>query len=881
METIALTIDGKKITCPAGSSVLEAADRHGIKIPRLCHHPDLKPYGACRMCLVEDEKSGRLLAACVTPAAADMAIQTATDRIIKHRRNIVRLMIAEHPESCIVCSKGNRCQLRRAAADLGIGETDLYPMPNHKPFEEANPFMTRDLSKCILCGKCIRADHELVVIGAIDYNMRGFASRPATAHERGLEQSTCTFCGTCLSLCPTGALSPKNMRFVGSPEKESDSICGFCGVGCRLTMGTIGERVVEVNPAHRSESVNGATLCVRGHFAHDYLNSSLRLVSPLLRKTNDNQQELVPASWETALDRVAGRLMEIKDHYGPQSIGFMGSSKCTIEENYFFQKMARVCLGTNNVDNGGHIYGQVPARILDEKTDGGYRIGRLADLKEADVIMVLGADPSHCMPVVAYYLKRAARKGIPMIVADPRRTELVNFSNAWLPVIPGGDSALLKGLAALLLEKGAADQTFIGRCTEGFPAFKKALSAVNTDDISRLTGVEPGAMDSVADMLSGKKIAFVIGHGILQQKGAEKSLGAILNLSLMSGSLGSGHGGIFILSKENNQQGALDMGAAPDLLPGRQPLNDIAFRTQWEQHWKTKLSPDTGLNMTDMIAAAEKGVLKALYIMGENPLFALPERERVKKALSKLDFLVVQDILASETTAMAHVVLAGAAMTEKQGAFTNLEGRIQSFDSVVPPPGKARADWKILTQLHARLNGSAAYDSLDQLRDEIRQLVPMYAALNGRDEAWIEPAAQKAAFTTDGADGRISFCPVVSEQVTPPEKNYPFTAIVGTQRYQLGSGTRTRASERIQDFESAGQIEISPVDATALDLNNGDCAVVRSSSGEVTRQIRITPDLSQRYIFVPTGANGNDAMNLFGLADAAGWKTCAVKIEKA
>ncbi|MBW2429894.1 MAG: (2Fe-2S)-binding protein, partial [Deltaproteobacteria bacterium] len=343
MDTIPLTIDGKKITCSAGTSILKAAEQNGIKIPKLCHHPDLKPFGACRMCLVEDDNTGRLMASCVTPAARDMVLQTASPRIVKHRRNIVRLMIAEHPESCIVCSKGNRCQLRQVAANLGIGETDLYHMPNFKPLEQANPFIIRDLSKCILCGKCIRADHELVVVGAIDYNLRGFGSRPATAHELGLEQSSCTFCGTCVSLCPTGALSTKNTRFVGSPAYESDSICGFCGVGCSLAMGAADDRIIEVNPAHQPQSVNGATLCVRGHFAHDFLNSSDRLVGPLLRKSNaDNAESLAPASWDEALELVSSRLKAIKHENGPQSIAFLGSSKCSNEENYLFQKIARV-----------------------------------------------------------------------------------------------------------------------------------------------------------------------------------------------------------------------------------------------------------------------------------------------------------------------------------------------------------------------------------------------------------------------------------------------------------------------------------------------------------------------------------------------------------
>ena len=437
LETIALSIDGKKIICSAETNILEAAEQNGIKIPRLCYHPELKPFGACRMCLVEDEKTGRLMASCVTPAAPGMVLQTASPRIIKHRRNIARLMIAEHPESCILCSKGNRCQLRWVAAQLGVGETNLYHMPNYKPYEEANPFIIRDLSKCILCGKCIRADHELVAVGAIDYNMRGFKSRPATAHELGLEQSTCTFCGTCVSMCPTGALSAKNTRYVGSPEQESMSICGFCSVGCSLAMGAADNRIVEVNPGQLPGSVNGATLCVRGHFAHDFLNSPRRLIGPMGRKNGDRENdELVPVSWDSALALIAQRLIEIKTMYGPQSIAFLGSSKCTNEENYLFQKIARVLIGTNNIDNGGYVSGQSLLKVFDEKMGSGYRKNRLADLEKAEVILILGADPSHSVPVVGYYLKRAARQGIPLIVVDPRKTELASIASIWLSIKP-------------------------------------------------------------------------------------------------------------------------------------------------------------------------------------------------------------------------------------------------------------------------------------------------------------------------------------------------------------------------------------------------------------------------------------------------------------
>ena len=887
METIALTIDGKKIICPAGTSILEAAEQNGIKIPKLCYHPDLKPFGACRMCLVEDEKTGRLMASCVTPVAPDMAVQTATERTIKHRRNIARLMIAEHPESCIVCTKGNRCQLRWVAAQLGVGETDLYHMPNYKPFEEANPFIIRDLSKCILCGKCIRADHELVAVGAIDYNLRGFGSRPATVHEQGLEQSNCTFCGTCVSMCPTGALSAKNSRHVGSPETESISICGFCSVGCRLAMGATDEHIIEVNPAEEPDSVNRATLCVRGHFAHDFLNSNQRLISPLGRKKDeDNTEQLVPLAWDEALKTIAKRLLEIKNENGPQSIAFLGSSKCTNEENYLFQKIARAIIGTNNVDNGGYIYGQPLMKVLDEKTAGGYRVNQLADLEKADVILVLGADPNHSVPVVSYYLKKAARKGIPLILADPRRTELANFASIWLPIKPQSDLELINGLAALLHEQKAYDSSFVDQYTEGFSLFRYGLSALDMEKISNATNLDSALINKTADLLKQKKIAIVIGHGILQQKNAQHTLGAILNLALMTGSLGSPGTGLFVLARENNQLGAMDMGTAPDLLPGRQPLDDEAARKKWEKNWKVNISPDPGLNLVRIIEAAEAGSLKALYIMGENPLRALPQSERVQKALGKLEFLVVQDILHNETAKIADIVLPGAAISEKQGSITNLEGRLQTFQPVVSPPGKAQPDWKILDLLAAGLGGGKAYETLEKIREEICQLVPAYQSLNGQNQGWLNPTGDKALFNTAGSKDLISFYPVVSTEDDGDDKNFPFTAIIGSLRYQLGSGTRTGASDRVNGFDLAGQLEISPPDSTDLKIDNGDTVMLTSASGSITRSVRIDKSLSAGQLFVPTGYNKNDAMNLLPLSDitkagSPGWKTTRVKVKKA
>ncbi len=887
MENIVLTIDDKKITCPPGTSILEAAARNKIKIPHLCYHPDLKPFGACRLCLVEDEKTGRLMASCVTPAAPDMTIRTDTPRILNHRRNIVRLMIAEHPESCIVCSKGNRCQLRWAAAQMGVGETDLYSMPNYKPLEQANPFIIRDLSKCILCGKCIRADHELVAVGAIDYNLRGFDSRPATVHEQGLEGSNCTFCGTCVSMCPTGALSAKSTHYVGSPEKESFSICGFCGVGCRLAMGQSANKVIDVNPAHLADSVNKATLCVRGHFAHDYLNSTDRLIAPMMpKKGEDEHIQLAPVAWEDALDEVAGRLSRIKDENGPQSIAFLGSSKCSNEENYLFQKIARVLIGTNNIDNGGYVSGQFLSTFIDQKTGGGCRVTPLGDLDKADVILVLGADPNHSLPVVSYYLKRTAKQGTPLIVVDPRKTELVNFATLWLRIQPETDLELLNALAALLHEKNSYDSEFLDRYTEGFSIFTYGLSSLDHDKVSRITGLDKQQLSAAAELLKGKKIAFVIGHGVLQQRSGIHTMGAVLNMSLMSGSLGAEGAGIYILARENNQCGAMDMGTVSNLLPGRMPLDDDAARKKWEENWKVKISPDPGLNMSRLIEAAESGRLKALYIMGENPLRSLPQPDRVKAALAKIEFVVVQDILNNEIVKLADVALPGAAASEKSGSFTNMEGRIQSFSPVVAPPGTAKPDWEILDHLATRLGASEPYGTLEKIREEICRLVPPYARMNGKGQCWLKASSPMAAFQAEGAEEMIAFSPVVSTANKNGDPDYPFKAILGTLRFHLGSGTRTNTSGRIRDFDLSDKVALCAADADRLKLKEGDTVQIESSWGAIKRKFGRSKRMEPGQLFVPTAVNANDAMNLLDLSDladpnSAGWKTCAVKITKA
>ncbi|MFO8112141.1 MAG: molybdopterin-dependent oxidoreductase [Desulfosalsimonadaceae bacterium] len=890
MKNIVLTINGKKISAPPGTSILTAAEKNGIAIPTLCSHAELAPYGACRICLVEEENSGRLMASCVTPVAPEMAIHTDSPRVKEHRKNIVRLMIAEHPESCIVCNKGNRCELRRVAAELGVAETRLYPMPNHKPFETHNPFIVRDLAKCILCGKCIRADHELVAVGAIDYSDRGFSSRPVTLLEKPLEKSRCTFCGTCVSMCPTGALSTHNTFFTGTPETEETTICGFCGAGCSLSMGVSGNRVVEINPSPDKDTVNGSTLCVRGHFAHDFLLSPERLLRPLVRETDEEgNTRLAPTGFDAALSTVAGRLADIKRRNGEESIGFIGSAKCTNEENYLFQKIARVIFGTNNITAEGAAGGHALIREVAERTKGACRVRRLSSLENADAIVAVLSDTDHTVPVAGYHIKRAVKKGAPLVVIDPYRSDLAAFGSVWLHPEKGAKSAAfgvdaINALTARLITEGGVDRAFMDQYTNDEHGWLPAISAKDPDALAKQAGIAPETVTQAASMLKGRKIAFVPPCDLLERQHGKALLDALFNLALITGAVGEKSAGIFIPALENNAVGALDMGCAPDMLPGWRKMSDAAEKELVAAMWEAAIPEGEGKDIHAMIEAAEAGTLKALYIMGENPLRSLPDPERVRGALKKLEFIVVQDILQNRTTELAHVVLPGAAFAEKQGSFTNMEGRIQSFIPIVSPPGEALPDWAILAMLARKAGYPEHYTTIEKIRQEIRRVVPSYSALGSHRQEWVKQNGSEipnsfplAPFHTPGAGSE-------------PDENYPFIAYIGSRRWHLGSGTRTARSARITSSDRIGEIEIAPADAMDLGMakggENGGKPIIRllSPFGAIERAAAVNPALPKGHIFVPQGFYGNDAMQIADFnalkPPGSGWRNVRVRIEK-
>ena len=875
--------------------MLELARESGVEIPTLCHNNHLTPTGACRVCLVENEQNGTLLASCVTPIASGMIINTHSPRVIERRKTIVKLMLTSHPDSCLVCDKGNRCQLRQIASDLGVGLVELQRIPQMASIEDVNPFLERDLSKCILCGKCIRACQELVVEGAIDYFQRGFTTKPATLGNLPLEDSECTFCGTCVALCPTGALAEKGQTYRGTTQNVVETTCPFCGCGCSIGLEAKDGHVVRVIPGKES-AVNKSTLCVRGSYGCDFIHSPDRLLKPLA-KSNGNFEEL---SWEEALGRVSTQFRRIKNQYGADSLAVLGSSKCTNEENYLLQRFARSVLGTNNIDNGGRLYNSASRVGLGSSLSFSGTTNYLGDLEQTELILVIGADPNASAPAVSYAIKRAVRqRGAKLLLIDPRQTKLSLFAHLWLRPKVGTDVALLNGLARVIVDESLLDEEFVARRTDNFEAFDESLKKYTLEFVEEATGV-PGEEIRAAARLYARasQAAIVYGTGITQHIAGTESVKALANLALLTGNVGRRGGGVYALQRANNGQGACDMGTLPRFLPGYQSVADAPARGKFEKRWGVGLPANAGLTALEIMEQVKKGKIKGMYIVGENPALSFPNSKFIAGILSSLDFLVVQDMFLTETAKLANVVLPSASFAEKDGTFTNFEGRVQMVQKAIPPLGESLPDWEIILRLSDKMGAPTPYSSPQQIMDEIVDCcqLPAYIAYEGGGYAGSEMKSLYRAESSDsrgvgrmhGAqfpEGFARFCPVEYVPPAKPKKSYPFTLLTGTIFNHFGSGSRSSRSSRLKKFSPEAFVEICQSDARKLAVADGERVKVISAIGEVTAMARISDTLPEGTLFMPVSFPGAAVNQLFDIVlnsetRAPSLKACSVRIER-
>ena len=886
MQSVTITLNEREVSGYPGTTILELARESGIDIPTLCHDPHLNSIGACRLCLVENEQTGALMASCVTPIAPGMVINTHSPRVIEHRKTIVKLMLASHPDSCMVCDKGNHCKLRQFASDMGIGLVELQRIPQMAAIEEINPFIERDMSKCILCAKCIRACQELVVEGAIDYFKRGFITKPATLNDLPLETSECTFCGTCLALCPTGAIMEKERTYRGTTKTTVQTICPYCGCGCSLCLEVKDNRVVRATPG-KENSVNQSTLCVRGSYGYDFINSPERLTKPLI-KVNGNFEEV---SWEQALELVANELERIKDKHGPHSLAVLSSSKITNEENYLLQRLARCVLGTNNIDNGSRLYNSASRIGLGPSIGYTGTTNYLSALEQSEVIMVIGADPSSSAPIVGYAIKRAVKyHGAKLILIDPRRSKLSSFAHLWLRPQVGTEVVLLNSLAKVIIDEDLMDDEFVTRKTDNFEALIKALERYSLQYAEAITGIPGEEIQAVARLYAAaSQSAIVYGSGITQYKSGTDSVKALANLAILTGNIGHMGSGLYALQRENNSQGACDMGAIPNYLPGYQSVADAQARRRFEECWGVSLPGDRGLTAVEFIEQAKEGKIKGMYIVGENPLLSFPHSNLVAEALASLDFLVVQDIFLTETAKLAQVVLPAASFAEKNGTFTNFEGRIGRVRKAIEPLGESLPDWEIILRLADKMKHPMPFSSPQQVMDEVEKLVPLYADYADLKKPYQAELGSWKTMRTYGGKflkGFVRFSPVeYSPEAQATINDYPFTLITGTTLYHFGTGTRSSKAWRLKRHYPQAFVEIGKSDAAMLSISDNDKVKVVSPTGEVTTTVKITDTLPEGMLFMPITFPETPVNNLFGIvldpqSKTPSLKSCSVRIER-
>ncbi len=902
VDTLKLTINEREVTAKKGETVLEAALGAGIYIPTLCYDPDLKPYGGCRLCMVEIEGMRGLVSSCTTPATDGMVVHTETERVNRSRRITMELIIANHHGDCLTCAKNQDCELLKIARYLGIEQEHIDRLRKSVqvlPLDKSHPAFIRDPNKCILCGKCVRACHEIAVVGAIDIAFRGNAAKIATFGDKPIAESICKSCGECVARCPTGALVPKWEK---PPVEEVKTICAYCGVGCSIYLGVRDNKIVSVR-GDTEGLANKGSLGVKGRWGYDFLSHPERLTTPLIRIPgttrgvghNGKVHEIFrEAGWDEALGLVANKLLELKQDHGADSIAALSSAKCTNEDNYAMQKFVRVVIGTNNIDHcarlchASTVVGGIAA------FGQGAMSNSYSDFEKTELFFVIGSNTTECHPVIGAIIKRRIKfDGAKLIVADPRSIELGEYATAKLRHKPGTDVALINGLMHVIIRDGLENRGFIRERTEGFEDMRQLVQRFTPEVVEAITGVPQADLEAAARLFGEVKSACILyGMGITQHTTGTDNVKSVANLLLLTGNIGREGTGFSPLRGQNNVQGACDMGALPNVYPGYQKVDDPVVRMKFETAWEAKLSDHTGLTVTEVANAILRGDIKGLYIMGENPMLSEPHLEHTRQAMEKLEFLVVQDIFLSETAWLADVVFPAAAFAEKDGSFTNTERRIQRVRQAVLPPGEARPDWEIISALAKKMGQPLGYQNASRIMEEIASLTPIYGGvffdrLERGDLQWPCPDAAHPGTSflyQDGfARGRGKFHAV--DYIPPAEsisRGFPLVLTTGRVLEHWHTGTMSRRSNVLSELNPNGVVEMSPSDAVKLGLIEGDSIVVASKRGKVEAPLHITEELPPGVVFMPfhwheAAANilTNDALD--PVAKIPEYKVAAVK----
>ena len=890
MAKVTLTIDGMRLAAEEGKTIMETARENGVYIPHLCYHPDLKPVGVCRLCMVEIEGRG-LTISCMTPVEEGLSVRTESAEIDKVRRVAVELLIANHHADCLSCAQNNQCELQRIAAYVGIESERLERLrapAAMTPIDHSNPFFDRDPNKCILCGICVRTCEELQNISAIDYGFRGFDTTISTFGDKPIKESICESCGECVVRCPVGALTPRRFEV---PAREVKTTCPYCGVGCGFYLGIRGAKIVSVR-GDTENPVNKGSLCVKGRFGYDFVNHPDRLTKPLIRRNGN----FVEAGWEEALKLAAEKFAR----YRPEQLGVFSSAKITNEENYLVQKFARAVLGTNNVDHCARLCHAPSVAGLAQSFGSGAMTNAIGEIGKAGCIFAIGTNTTSAHPVIALQIKKAVEAGGTLIVANPKDIVLRRYARIFLQHRPGTDVALMMGMARVIVDEGLEDKDFIAERCENFESFKDSLAAFDLDFVEKTTGVERRKIIEAARCYATCKPSSILyAMGITQHTHGTDNVLATSNLALLTGNVGRVSTGVNPLRGQNNVQGACDMGALPNVYPGYQKVVDPKAREKFERAWDCKLPEQPGLTHVEIFDAVREGQIKALYLVGENPMISEADSRHVKEALAEAEFVVVQDIFLTETASRAGVVLPGASFAEKEGTFTNTERRVQRVRKALAPIGLAKADWEITCLIAQKMNKKGFdFSEPSEIMEEIASLTPSYGGISHKrlEEGglqWPCPTAEhggttflhREKFAT--ANGKGRFMPLeYKPSAELPDDKYPLILTTDRSLFHFHTATMSRRVEGLDILNGQELLDINPRDAARLGIDNGDWVEVTSRRGTVKVKAWVTDIcpagvVSMTFHFAETPTNVLTNAALDPVAKIPETKVCAVRVEKA
>jgi len=904
IETIPFTLDGREIEARPEETILQAARRQGVEIPHLCYKDGLRPDGNCRVCMVEIKGERTLAPSCCRTPTEGMEVSSGNERARHSQKMVLELLLSDTvPNSGYTLHS----ELDHWAEQLGVGGPRFGRRENPAA-DLSHPAMAVNLDACIQCTRCLRACREEQVNDVIGYAFRGNHSKIVFDLDDPMGESTCVACGECVQACPTGALMPAGGVGLQVPDKTVDSVCPYCGVGCLLTYNVKDNRIIYVEG--RDGPANHSRLCVKGRYGFDYVNHPHRLKKPLIRKEGvpkspdmvvdaaDPSAVFREATWEEALERAASGLRRIRDEHGSAALAGFGSAKGSNEEAYLFQKLVRTGFGTNNVDHCTRLCHASSVAALLEGIGSGAVSNQVSDgAAEAEVIVVIGANPTENHPVAATFIKNAVRRGATLIVMDPRRTGMARHATHFLQFEPDTDVALLNAMLHTIVEEGLADEKFIRERTEDYDKLRENVADFSPEDMAPICGIRAQTIREVAHTYAASRGSIIFwGMGISQHIHGTDNARCLIALAMSTGQIGRPGTGLHPLRGQNNVQGASDAGLIPMVYPDYAKVDDPEVQKHFEEFWGAKLDDKPGLTVVEIVHAILDGQIRGMYIMGENPAMSDPNLGHARQAIASLDHLVVQDLFLTETAYMADVVLPASAWPEKHGTVTNTDRRVQLGRKALDLPGEARQDLDLIQEIARRLGLDWHYKDVSEVYEEMRRAMPSIAGIS-----W-ERLQQSGSVTYPCVDaddpgqgvvfrdgfptksGRGRFVPArlinADEQ---PDQEYPYVLITGRQLEHWHTGAMTRRASMLNALEPMPVVSMNPEDLDALGVSEGDTVTVQSRRGAVTAWARIDDAVRKGDVFIPfcyheAAANllTNEAIDPFGKIPE--FKYCAVRV---